>query len=160
MWQKCAHIWTLVIKWCIVGYGTGVLVKYPTMHHFVTEWCIVGYGAGALWGMWLVHCGIESETPVRLHTAPSTAQPQGPWYTSQQLDIPSQSQPLLLWSISTLNVRGPSYLGLTMSISRLLMPWLLMSPGHQQQWYWLCGICRSWSYLRKDFKYMCHINVE
>ena len=60
----------------------------------------------------------------------------------------------------TLNVWGPSYLGLTRSISWLLMPWLLTSPGHQQSWYWLCRICRSWSYLRKDFKYMCHINVE
>ena len=37
----------------------------------------------------------------------------------------------------TLNVRGPSYLGLTRSISWLLMPWLLTSPGHQQPWYWL-----------------------
>ena len=60
----------------------------------------------------------------------------------------------------TLNVRGPSYLGLTGSISWLVMPWLLTSPGHQQQWYWLYRICRSWSYLRKDFKYLCHINVE
>ena len=60
----------------------------------------------------------------------------------------------------TLNVRGPSYLGLTRSISWLLMPWLLTSPGQQQPWYWLCRICRSWSYLRKDFKYMCHINME
>ena len=60
----------------------------------------------------------------------------------------------------TLNVRGPSYLDLTRSISWLLMPWLLTSPGYQQPWYWLCRICRSWSYLRKDFKYMCHINVE
>ena len=40
------------------------------------------------------------------------------------------------------------------------MPWLLTSPGHQQPWYWLCRICKSWSYLRKDFKYLCHINVE
>ena len=60
----------------------------------------------------------------------------------------------------TLNVRRPSYLGLTRSISCLLMPWLLTSPGHQQPWYWLCRICRSWSYLRKHFKYLCHINVE
>ena len=45
----------------------------------------------------------------------------------------------------TLNVRGPSYLGLTRSISWLLMPWLLTSPGHQQPWhYWLCRICKSW----------------
>ena len=55
------------------------------------------------------------------------------------------------WFNLTLNVRGPSYLGLTRSISWLLMPWLLTSPGHQQPWYWLCRICRSWSYLRKDF---------
>ena len=52
------------------------------------------------------------------------------------------------------------YLRLTGSISWLLMPWLLTSPGHQQQWYWLYRICRSLSYLRKDFKYLCHINVE
>ena len=51
----------------------------------------------------------------------------------------------------TLNVRGPSYLGLTRSISWLLIPWLLTSPGHQQTWYWLYRICRSLSYLRKDF---------
>ena len=47
----------------------------------------------------------------------------------------------------TLNVRGPSYLGLTRSISWLLMPWLLT----QQPWYRLSRICGSWSYLRKDF---------
>ena len=41
----------------------------------------------------------------------------------------------------TLNVRGPSYLDLTWSISLLLMPWRLTSPGHQQPWYWLCKIC-------------------
>ena len=51
-------------------------------------------------------------------------------------------------------------LGLIRSISWLLMPWLLLSPGHQRPWYWLRRIYRSWSYLRKDFKYLCHINVE
>ena len=60
----------------------------------------------------------------------------------------------------TLNVRGPSYFGLTRSISWLLMPCVLTSPGHQQPWYWLCGINTSWSYLGKDFKYMYHINVR
>ena len=40
----------------------------------------------------------------------------------------------------TLNVRGPSYLRLTRSISWLLMPWLLTSPGHQQPRYWLYRI--------------------
>ena len=60
----------------------------------------------------------------------------------------------------TLNVRGPSYLGLTWSISWLLMPWLLTSPGHQEPWYWLYWICRFLSYFRKDFKYLCYTNVE
>ena len=61
-------------------------------------------------------------------------------------------------SLLTLNVRGPSYLDLTRSISWLLMPWLLRSPGHQQPWYWLYRICRSFSYWRNDFK--CHINMD
>ena len=60
----------------------------------------------------------------------------------------------------TLNVRGPSYLSLTRSISWLLMPWLLTSPGHQQPWYWLCRMGRFLSYLRKDFNYLRHTNVE
>ena len=61
-----------------------------------------------------------------------------------------------------LNVPGPSYLGLTRSISWawLLMPWLHTSPGHQRAWYRLCGICRSCSYFRTDFKYLCHTNVK
>ena len=54
----------------------------------------------------------------------------------------------------TINVRGPSYLGLTRSITWLLRPWPLTSPEHQQPCYWLCRICRSWSYLRKEFKYL------
>ena len=60
----------------------------------------------------------------------------------------------------TLNVRGPSYFGLTRSISWLLMPWLLTSPGHQQPWYSLCIIGRFLSYLRKDLNYLHRINVE
>ena len=62
--------------------------------------------------------------------------------------------------VLTLNVRGPGYLGLTRSISRLLMPWLLTSPGHQQPWYWLCRIGRFLSYLKKDLNYLRRINVE
>ena len=54
----------------------------------------------------------------------------------------------------TLHVRGPSYLGLTSSISWLLMPWLLTSPGHQHPWYWLCRIGWSLAYLRKNLKYL------
>ena len=48
----------------------------------------------------------------------------------------------------------------TRSISWLLMPWLLASPGHQQPWYSLYKLGRSWSYTRKDFNYQFHINVE
>ena len=62
--------------------------------------------------------------------------------------------------VLTLSMRGPSYLGLTRSISWLLMPWLLGSPGHQQPWYRLCEIGKSWSYTRKDFNYLWHISVE
>ena len=40
------------------------------------------------------------------------------------------------------------------------MPWLLASPGHQPPWYWLCRMSRSLSYLKKDFNYLRHVNVE
>ena len=41
----------------------------------------------------------------------------------------------------------------TTSIPWLLMAWLLVSPGHQQQWYWLFRINRSLSSMRKDINY-------
>ena len=63
-------------------------------------------------------------------------------------------------NVFTLNVGGQSYLGLTTAISRLLMPWLLTSPGHQQPCYRLCRIGRCLSYLRKDFNYLHRINVK
>ena len=59
----------------------------------------------------------------------------------------------------TLNVQGPSNPGLTRSISWLLMLWSLVSPGHQQSWYW-CKLGRSLSYMKKDFNYLCHVSVE
>ena len=34
---------------------------------------------------------------------------------------------------------------ITYSISWLLMPWRLVSPGHQQPWYWICRKKRSLS---------------
>ena len=63
-------------------------------------------------------------------------------------------------SCLTLNVREPSLLGFTGSISWLLMPWLLASPGHQQPWYWLYRIDRSLSYSRRNVNYLCLISVE
>ena len=60
----------------------------------------------------------------------------------------------------SVKVRGLSYPALTRSISWLLMPWLLVSPGHQQLWYWLCKIGRSLSYMRKYFNNLCHTIVE
>ena len=61
------------------------------------------------------------------------------------------------WS---LNVRGPNHSGWTKPVSWLLMPWLLSSPGHQHEWYWLCGIGKFLPYMRKDFIYLCHVSVE
>ena len=68
--------------------------------------------------------------------------------------------PLMYALILTIDVREPSYLGLIMSISWLLMPWLITSPRHQQPWYWLCRMGSFLSYLRKGFIYMFRINAE
>ena len=32
--------------------------------------------------------------------------------------------------------------------------------GYQHPWYWLCRIGKFLSYLRKDFNYLCHVNVK
>ena len=40
-------------------------------------------------------------------------------------------------NVLILLLRRPECFGRTWSISQLLMPWLLASPGHQQQCYWL-----------------------
>ena len=53
----------------------------------------------------------------------------------------------------TLSLQGLSYPGLNWSRSWLLMPWLLVSPGHQQSWYWLCETGRTLFYMRKDLNY-------
>ena len=53
---------------------------------------------------------------------------------------------------------GPSYSGLTRSLSWLLMPWLLVSPGHQHSWYWLCGVGKFLSLMRK-MSIACVISV-
>ena len=39
-----------------------------------------------------------------------------------------------------LNVRRPNHFGSTKSISSLLIPWLLESPGRQHPCYWICKI--------------------
>ena len=50
--------------------------------------------------------------------------------------------PASMCSISalTLLLLKPEYSVRTRSAPWLLMTWLLVSPGHQQQWYWLCMI--------------------
>ena len=61
------------------------------------------------------------------------------WNISHWHNISSQCS--VSWSTLyclTLNMRVPSHLGLTSSISWLLMPWLLTSTGHQQLWYIDC----------------------
>ena len=45
----------------------------------------------------------------------------------------------VLFQIITLHLNlKPEYSRTTRSILQLLMPWLLASPGYQQQWYWSC----------------------
>ena len=60
----------------------------------------------------------------------------------------------------TLNVRGPSYLGLTKSISWLLMPWLLTSPGPGLTWGRILRTCdiSMWSNgIKCKYMFMFHL---
>ena len=49
-------------------------------------------------------------------------------------------------------VLKPEYPGQSRSVSWLLMPWHLASPGHQLSWYRPCRIKGSLSSVRKDFQ--------
>ena len=60
----------------------------------------------------------------------------------------------------SINMQRANYLSLNWSISWLLMPWLLASPGHQPPWYWLSLIGKLLPWSRKDLSYLCHINVD
>ena len=57
---------------------------------------------------------------------------------------------MVIATILTSSVWRLSYLDLLRSLSWLLMPWFLASPDHQQPWYWLCEIGKSWSFRRKE----------
>ena len=45
-------------------------------------------------------------------------------------------------------------------IPSLLMPWLLASPGHQQQYYWICRINGPLSSMNKDNNYLHFLSVK
>ena len=46
------------------------------------------------------------------------------------------------------------------SLLWLLMPWLLVSPGHQKPWYWLCRITGSLFSMRGYFTSYCWKIIE
>ena len=65
-----------------------------------------------------------------------------------KMDLQKSEITTMKWlfvSILTLPVLKPGYSAIIRSISWLLMPWLLASPGHQQPWYWICRITMSLS---------------
>ena len=80
---------------------------------------------------------------------------------------------LKCYSSLTSVVLNPEYPASTRSISGLLMPWLLLSPGHQQPWYGLWRInglrssmrnnstthlaLKKWNYI---FMFLINFNVQ
>ena len=77
-----------------------------------------------LWHGWVIISIILCRMCLFVHALTSSAKyPYRTWMSNF---------PLLFYL--TLNVRGPNYLGLTRSISWLLVPWPLASPWHQHQW--------------------------
>ena len=88
-----------------------------------------------------------------------------PWLPrGGQEPLPLKVAPIQLLSTSnrgeTEIAKCGNYLSLNWSISWLLMPWLLASPGHQQPWYWLSLIGKLLPWSSKDLSYLCHINVD
>ena len=141
-WYKSGSTLARVMAWCrqaVPADGTKPLPESMWTYH---QRCFVAF----TWE-------IRSEDQINFFLTMSKWFANIFWYlcyfrfqlSSLKLELADKRQPVSYGAqvILTLNVRGPSYLGLTRSISWLLMPWLLTSPGHQQPWYWLCRICKS-----------------
>ena len=128
-----------------------------TNHHWFSDGLLPSRRQAIIW----TNAGILLIGPIGTNFSGNLIEILSFSFTKMRLKVSSAKwRPFRLGlDVLTLNVRGPSLLGLTRSISWLLMPWRLTSPGHQQPWYWLYRICRSLSYLRKDFEYLCHINM-
>ena len=62
--------------------------------------------------------------------------------------------------ILILNMRGVSFFRFNLVNIMVADALPLVSPGHQQTWYWLCRIGRYLSYLRKDFNFLSHVYVD
>ena len=84
--------------------------------------------------------------------------PDGPQVGPMNLTIMEYLRNMLTFLVLRLE-----YYGISTWILWLLIPWWLLSPGHQQPWYWLCTIVCSMndplSIIRKYFKYLCHPRV-
>ena len=63
-------------------------------------------------------------------------------------------------SMLTLVVLNLEYCSTARSLSWLLMPWLLTSPGHQHPQYWLYRMNELLSSTIKNFNYLCHLSDE
>ena len=126
--------------------GLNVLSHQCVPMNFIANACYVLFWAKSLLDPMLTHCGLETQEQIFTKLD---------WNTNKNF----RKFNWKVYKMLTLKVRGPSYLGLTRSISWLLVPWLLASPGHQQPWYWLCKISKSWSYMRNDFNYLWHVSV-
>ena len=139
-WHKCFNVFVLnctscwIAEWTVISHAMTC-----TWHHCIERQTVYGNCGGILVSK-TVHDTI--------------------WHSPENKLLICFVLLTIVWPGLTLNVRGPSYLGLTRSISWLLMPWLLTSPEHQQPWYWLCRIGRFLSYLWKNFNYLRRINVE
>ena len=74
--------------------------------------------------------------------------------------LPANCQPFCSGLILSLLLLKLEYSGRTGPIPWLLMAWLLVSPGHQQPWYWPCTINMFLSVRRKNFNNLCHLSFE
>ena len=140
-WGLIVHIIriSLVSIMGISTHGKTIFKLKPSPNRLPSE-------QGQTWGSWSpghTSCSCRTQRqprPYRFGSCPCNQPSRWQYGSAPSL---RKRKWIIRLHLLTFNVRGPSYLGLTRSISWLPMPWLLTSPGHQQPWYWLCRIHRS-----------------
>ena len=115
-WGRATHIW--VSKLTIIGSDNGLS---PGRHQAII-WTITGILLNGPLGTNFseILIGIQTFSFKKMH-----------------LKMSAKWRPFCLGpNVLTLLVLKQEYSGITKSIPLLLMSWLLVSPGHQQPWYW------------------------
>ena len=135
------YILLITVQPVLKPMGEDIHHRSPYCLVFISKWLNVIVSDSFL-PNWCVKCIVADSCVEYWQTGPSQPQwPSTPFKVATSLGV---AESLCLKGLTRLVLK----LGKTRSKPWLLMPWFLVSPGHQQPWCWICRINGSLSSFR------------